>query len=147
MADYNARVGDDYCYDDPAGSFEYDLVYALEAGVRHTVNKALAKAIRPVKRHLLGFAEQQGWIPSSRPQGSEASSLFQSTHAPKGEKKTQAADFESLVRSLAKDHNYSTSSFTPKTKARDDSDCSVSAQTSDQGDDPPCKRKKKMHHS
>ncbi|KAJ1179324.1 hypothetical protein NDU88_004558 [Pleurodeles waltl] len=47
-------------------------------------------------------------------------------------------------RSLAKEHDYDASSSTPKTKAREELDSTSSAHTSDQGDDPP--RKKKTHH-
>ncbi|KAJ1116608.1 hypothetical protein NDU88_004814 [Pleurodeles waltl] len=60
MDAYDDQGGDEYYVDDPAGSFEHDRVYALDAGVRHTVNQALAQAIRPIKQHLIGFAEQQG---------------------------------------------------------------------------------------
>ncbi|KAJ1135246.1 hypothetical protein NDU88_001690 [Pleurodeles waltl] len=62
MAAHEDQGGDEYYVDDPKGSFEQDLVYALDADVRHTVNQALAQAIRPIKHHLIGFAEQQGWV-------------------------------------------------------------------------------------
>ncbi|KAJ1164302.1 hypothetical protein NDU88_004747 [Pleurodeles waltl] len=62
MAGFEDQAGEEYYSDDSAGSFEQDLVYALDAGVRHTVNQALAQAIRPIKHHLIGFAEQQGWV-------------------------------------------------------------------------------------
>ncbi|KAJ1099691.1 hypothetical protein NDU88_004790 [Pleurodeles waltl] len=62
MAGYEDQADDGYYLDEPGGSFEQDLVYALDAGVRHTVNQALAQAIKPIKHHLLGFAEQQGWV-------------------------------------------------------------------------------------
>ncbi|KAJ1096407.1 hypothetical protein NDU88_001549 [Pleurodeles waltl] len=60
---YEDRRGDEYYVDDPAGSFEQDLVYALDAGVCHTVNQALAQAIRPIKHNLIGFAKQKGGWP------------------------------------------------------------------------------------
>ncbi|KAJ1100057.1 hypothetical protein NDU88_005146 [Pleurodeles waltl] len=62
MAGYEDQASDEYYLDDSAGSFEQDLVYALDAGVRHTVNQPLAQATRPIKHHLIGFAEQQGWV-------------------------------------------------------------------------------------
>ncbi|KAJ1197305.1 hypothetical protein NDU88_001165 [Pleurodeles waltl] len=65
MAAYDDQGSDEYYEDDPSGSFEQDLVYALDAGVRYTVNQALAQAIRPIKHHLIGFAEQQEWVASS----------------------------------------------------------------------------------
>ncbi|KAJ1135271.1 hypothetical protein NDU88_001712 [Pleurodeles waltl] len=78
MAAYNDQLGDEYYVDDTVGSFEQDLLYALDAGVRHkdllyaldagvrhTVNQTLAHAIRSIKYHLIGFAEQQGWMAPS----------------------------------------------------------------------------------
>ncbi|KAJ1191601.1 hypothetical protein NDU88_000917 [Pleurodeles waltl] len=59
MAGYGDQAEDEYYFEEPAGSSEQDLVYALDAWVRHTVNQALAQAIKPIKHHLLGFAEQQ----------------------------------------------------------------------------------------
>ncbi|KAJ1132809.1 hypothetical protein NDU88_011110 [Pleurodeles waltl] len=57
MAGYEDQAGDEYYMDDSTGSFEQDLFYALDAGVHHAVNQALAQAIRPNKHHLIGFAE------------------------------------------------------------------------------------------
>ncbi|KAJ1181241.1 hypothetical protein NDU88_006449 [Pleurodeles waltl] len=62
MAGYEDQANDEYYLEDSAGSSEQDLVYALDAGVRHTVNQALAQAIRPTKHHLIGFEEQQRWV-------------------------------------------------------------------------------------
>ncbi|KAJ1191143.1 hypothetical protein NDU88_000459 [Pleurodeles waltl] len=75
MAAYDDQGGDEYYVDDPVGSFEQDLVYALDASVRHTVNQALAQAIRPIKHHLIGFAEQQGSVAPSVSQMVEDPSL------------------------------------------------------------------------
>ncbi|KAJ1166568.1 hypothetical protein NDU88_006967 [Pleurodeles waltl] len=55
MATYDDQGGDEYYVDDPVGSFEQDLVYALDDGVRHTVDQALAQAIRPIKYHLIVY--------------------------------------------------------------------------------------------
>ncbi|KAJ1214745.1 hypothetical protein NDU88_002362 [Pleurodeles waltl] len=46
MVGYEDQADDGYYLDEPAGSFEQDLVYTLDAGVRHTVNQALAQAIK-----------------------------------------------------------------------------------------------------
>ncbi|KAJ1123963.1 hypothetical protein NDU88_002430 [Pleurodeles waltl] len=68
VAGYEGESGKVTFYDDSVGSFEHDLVYACDAGVRHTVNAALAQAIQTIKHHLFGFAEQQGWVPQSSSQ-------------------------------------------------------------------------------
>ncbi|KAJ1101211.1 hypothetical protein NDU88_006283 [Pleurodeles waltl] len=83
MAGYEDQADDGYYLDEPAGSFEQDLVYALDAGVRHTVNQALAQAIKPIKHHLLGFAEQQGWVAPSGIQSIMEPSLSAGTQAAK----------------------------------------------------------------
>ncbi|KAJ1093710.1 hypothetical protein NDU88_006802 [Pleurodeles waltl] len=54
MAGYDDQAEELYYMDDTAGSFDQDLVYALDAVVRHSVNQALAQAIQPIKHHLLG---------------------------------------------------------------------------------------------
>ncbi|KAJ1120397.1 hypothetical protein NDU88_008567 [Pleurodeles waltl] len=146
MAAYNDQVGDDYYVDDPAGSFEQDPVYALDAGVCHTVNQVLAQAIRPIKHHLIGFAEQQGWVASSGPQIVEEPSLSVSLQAHKLDRNPHTADFGSLIRSLAKEHDYNSSASAPKSKTKRDLDSSSSAHSSNQGDDHLRKRKKKTHH-
>ncbi|KAJ1122986.1 hypothetical protein NDU88_001459 [Pleurodeles waltl] len=66
MAHYG-ETSEAFYYDDPKEYFEHDLVYALDSGVQHTVNKALGQAIWPIKQHLMGFSECQGWIPPSLP--------------------------------------------------------------------------------
>ncbi|KAJ1173170.1 hypothetical protein NDU88_005011 [Pleurodeles waltl] len=136
MAAYEDQGGDEYYVDDPAGSFEQDLVYALDADVRHTVTQALAQAIRPIKHHLIGFAEQKGWVAPSGSQMAEDPSLFGSSQALKPDKNLHAADFESLIRSLARDHDYNASS-TLKSKSKEDLASTSSDHFSDQGDDPP----------
>ncbi|KAJ1135045.1 hypothetical protein NDU88_001490 [Pleurodeles waltl] len=52
------------CEVGPSGpGCQQDLVYAPDAGVRHTVNVALDKATQTIKHLLLGFTDQQGWVP------------------------------------------------------------------------------------
>ncbi|KAJ1139406.1 hypothetical protein NDU88_005779 [Pleurodeles waltl] len=131
--------------DDSAGSFEQDLVYALDAGVRHTVNQALAQAIRPIKHHLLGFAEQQGWVAPSGIQTVIEPSLSGGFQTLKQSTNPHTADFESLIMAMDKEHAYNASS-SQKAKSREDLASSSSDHSSDQGDDPPRKRKKKFHH-
>ncbi|KAJ1135052.1 hypothetical protein NDU88_001507 [Pleurodeles waltl] len=63
MDGYEGESGKVTFYDDSVGSFERDLVYALDAGVRHTVNVALDKATQTIKHLLMGFTDQQGWVP------------------------------------------------------------------------------------
>ncbi|KAJ1122561.1 hypothetical protein NDU88_001047 [Pleurodeles waltl] len=83
---------------------------------------------------------------SSGSQIIEESSLFLSWQAPKQDRNPHTDDFESLIRSLAKEHDYKTSASTTKSKGREESDSSSSAHSSDQGDNPPRKHKKKTHH-
>ncbi|KAJ1153189.1 hypothetical protein NDU88_005951 [Pleurodeles waltl] len=144
MAAYNDELGDEYYVDDPAGSFEQDLVYALDACVRHMVYQALDRAIRPSK-HLIGYAEQQGWVAPSGSQMLEEHSLSGGSQALKQGRNPHTADFESLIRTLAREHDYNTSS-TPKSKSKNYLDSSSSGHSSDQGDDPTLKRKQKTHH-
>ncbi|KAJ1152393.1 hypothetical protein NDU88_005168 [Pleurodeles waltl] len=143
IAGYEDLADDGYHLDEPAGSFEQDLVYALDAGVRHAVNQALAQAIKPIKHHLLGFAEQQGWVASSSIQSIMEPSLSASTQATKQSHNPHAADFESLIRNMAREHEYNLAS---QKKAESDPASFSSEHSSEQGDDPPRKRKKKAHH-
>ncbi|KAJ1112181.1 hypothetical protein NDU88_000449 [Pleurodeles waltl] len=145
MAGYEDQTGDEYYMDDSAASFEQDLVYALDAGVRHTVNQALAQAIRPIKHHLLGFAEQQGWVPPLGVQAIEEPSLSGGSQSVKQSSNPHVADFESLIRAMAKEYDYKASS-SQKVKSREDLVSSSSDHSSDQGKNPPRKRKKKSHH-
>ncbi|KAJ1213709.1 hypothetical protein NDU88_001341 [Pleurodeles waltl] len=68
------------------------------------------------------------------------------SQAHKQDRDLHTANFESLIRSLAKEHDYNTSASTPKSRTRKELDSSSSARSSDQGDVPPRKRKKKTHH-
>ncbi|KAJ1141613.1 hypothetical protein NDU88_007941 [Pleurodeles waltl] len=131
--------------DDTAGSFDQYLVYALDAGVRHSVNQALAQAIQPIKHHLLGLVDQQGWVaPVGAPPIGE-SPFSASTQAAKQSSNPHAADFESLIRNMAREHDYNAGA---QKKAVSDpaSSSSSSEHSSEQGDVPPRKRKKKAHH-
>ncbi|KAJ1160601.1 hypothetical protein NDU88_001097 [Pleurodeles waltl] len=96
MAGYEDQAGDEYYLDDSAGSFEQELIYALDAGVRHTVNQALAQAIRPIKHHLIGFAEQQGWVAPSGVQTIIEPSLSGGSQSLQQSHNQDASDFESL---------------------------------------------------
>ncbi|KAJ1091719.1 hypothetical protein NDU88_004836 [Pleurodeles waltl] len=137
------QAEDVYYLDEPAGSFEQDLVYALDVGVRHTVNQALAQAIKPIKHHLLGFVEQQGWVAPSGIQPIVEPPLPVNTQASKQSTNPHSADFETLIRNMASEHDYNSGS---QKKAVSDPASSSSEQSSEQGDDPPRKRKKKAHH-
>ncbi|KAJ1202821.1 hypothetical protein NDU88_006616 [Pleurodeles waltl] len=72
-------------------------------------------------------------------------SLSGGSQALKQAKNLHAVDFESLMRSLARDYDYNAYS-TPKSKFTEDLVFTSSEHYSDQGDDPPRKRKKKSHH-
>ncbi|KAJ1169571.1 hypothetical protein NDU88_001464 [Pleurodeles waltl] len=134
MAGYEDQADDAFYLDEPARSFEQDLVYALDAGVRHTVNQALAQAIKPIKHHLLGFAEQQGWVAPSGVQSIIEPSLSAGTQTIKQSHNPHSADFENLIRAMIKEHDYNTST---QKKAMSDPASSSSDQSSEQGDDPP----------
>ncbi|KAJ1182924.1 hypothetical protein NDU88_008101 [Pleurodeles waltl] len=144
MAGYEDQADDGYYLDEPAGSFEQDLVYALDAGVRHTVNQALTQAIKPIKHHLLGFAEQQGWVAPSGIQSIMEPSLSAGTQATKQSHNPHSVDFESLIRNMAREHDYNTAS--QKKAASDPASSSSAGHSSEQVDDPPSKHKKKTHH-
>ncbi|KAJ1195191.1 hypothetical protein NDU88_004472 [Pleurodeles waltl] len=143
MAGYEDQADDGYYLDEPAGSFEQDLVYALDAGVRHTVNQALVQAIKPIKHHLLGFAEQQGWVAPSGIQSIMEPSLSAGTQATKQSNNLHSADFESL-RNMAREHDYNSGS--QKIATSDPASSASSDHYSEQVDYPPWKRKKKAHH-
>ncbi|KAJ1201938.1 hypothetical protein NDU88_005742 [Pleurodeles waltl] len=137
------RRGDEYYVDDPAGSFEHDLFYALDAGVRHTVNQHLAQAFRPIKHHLIGFAEQQGWMAPSGAQAITEPFLSGISQALKQGNNPHAADFESFIRSLARDHDYNAAS-SQKSKSKEDLASSSSEQSSDQEEESPAKVQKEV---
>ncbi|KAJ1114648.1 hypothetical protein NDU88_002883 [Pleurodeles waltl] len=144
MAGYDDQAEELYYLDDTTGSFDQDLVYALDAGVRHSVNQALAQAIQPIKHHLLGLVEQQGWVAPASAQPIGESSLSASTQASKQVTNQHAADFESLIRNMAREHDYNAGS--QKKAVSDPASSSSSEHSSEQGNAPPCKRKKKAHH-
>ncbi|KAJ1082166.1 hypothetical protein NDU88_002336 [Pleurodeles waltl] len=145
MAGYDDQAEELYYMDDTAGSFDQDLVYALDSGVRHSVNQALAQAIQPIKHHLLGLVDQQAWAaPVS------ASSMGDPSFAanPQPEKQfsnPHAADFQSLIRNMAREHDYNAGSQ-KKGVAVPASSSSSSEPFSEHEDAPPRKRKKKAHH-
>ncbi|KAJ1103170.1 hypothetical protein NDU88_000597 [Pleurodeles waltl] len=119
---------------------------ALDAGVCDTVNQALAQSIRPIKHHLIGFAEQQGWVAPSGAQAITEPSLSGSSQALKQGNNPHATDFESLIRTVVRDHDYNAAS-SQKSKSKEDLVSSSSDHSSDQGEDPPPrKHKKKSHH-
>ncbi|KAJ1171636.1 hypothetical protein NDU88_003496 [Pleurodeles waltl] len=90
MAGYDDPAEELYYMDDTAGSFDQDLVYALDADVRHSVNQALVQAIQPFKHHLLGLVEQQEMMRSNadcrdlvlRPVKSDVSNTLPACTAP-----------------------------------------------------------------
>ncbi|KAJ1128415.1 hypothetical protein NDU88_006794 [Pleurodeles waltl] len=141
MAGYEDQADDAYYLDEPAGSYEQDLVYALDAGVRHTVNQALAQAIKPIKHHLIGIVEQQGWVALSGVQSIIEPSLSAGTQSIKQSHNPHSVDFENLNRAMVKEHDYNAST---QKKAANDPASSSSDHSSEQGDD--SKRKKKSHH-
>ncbi|KAJ1163303.1 hypothetical protein NDU88_003763 [Pleurodeles waltl] len=143
MAGYEDQAEDLYYLDEPAGSLDQDLVYALDAGVHHSVNQALSQAIQPIKHHLLGFVEQQGWVAPAGTQPIGEFSLSMNTQPSKQNTNPHAVDFESLIRNMAREHDYNAGS---QKKAVSDPVSSSSEHSSEQGDDSPHKRKKKVHH-
>ncbi|KAJ1128298.1 hypothetical protein NDU88_006677 [Pleurodeles waltl] len=146
MAGYKGDSGEGTFYDDPDGSFEQDLVYALNAGVRHTVNVALAQAIQPIKHHLLGFAEQQGWMPHSRCQEELPFSRDPSSAS---DANPHQADFDQLLQALSMDHDYSSSpSLHPRDVSKEDYDSTASSQALEKDPDtPPRKPTAKSWHA
>ncbi|KAJ1174027.1 hypothetical protein NDU88_005851 [Pleurodeles waltl] len=134
MAGYEDQADDAYYLDEPAGSFEQDLVYALDVGVRHTVNQDLAQAIKLIKHHLIGFAEQQGWVAPSGFQYIIEPSLSAGTQSIKQSHNPHSADFENLIRAMGKEQDYNAST---QKKAASDPASSSSDLSSEQGDDPP----------
>ncbi|KAJ1194908.1 hypothetical protein NDU88_004193 [Pleurodeles waltl] len=143
MAGYEDQADDGYYLDEPTGSFEQDLVYTLDAGVRHTVNQALAQVIKPIKHQLLGFAEHQGWVAPSGIQPIMEPPLPVNTQASKQSTNPHSADFESIIRNMAREHDYNSGS---QKKAVCDPVSSSSEHSSEQEDDLPSKRKKKANH-
>ncbi|KAJ1127671.1 hypothetical protein NDU88_006066 [Pleurodeles waltl] len=144
MAGYDEQADDLYYIDDTAGSFDQDLVYALDAGVRHSVNQALVQAIQPIKHHLLGLVDQQAWAAPVGAPSLEDPSFAAGPQSAKQPSNPHTADFQSLLRNMAREHDYNAGS---QKKAVDDPASSSSDHSSEQEDAPPRKRKKKAHHS
>ncbi|KAJ1127313.1 hypothetical protein NDU88_005716 [Pleurodeles waltl] len=143
MAGNDDQAEDLYYIDDTAGSFDQDLVYALDAGVRHSVNQALVQAIPPIKHHLLGLVDQQAWTAPVGAPSLEDPSFAAGPQSAKQPPNPHAADFQSLLRNMAREHDYNAGS---QKKAVDDPASSSSDHSSEQEDAPPRKRKKKAHH-
>ncbi|KAJ1197063.1 hypothetical protein NDU88_000925 [Pleurodeles waltl] len=139
IAGYGDQAEDEYYFEEPAGSFEQDLVYALDAGVRHTVNQA--QAIKPIKHHLLGFAEQQVWVAPSGVQSIMEPSLSAGTQSIKESHNPHSADFVTLVRAMAKEHDYNAPT---QKKAASDPASSSSEHSSEQGDAPPVNSRRNL---
>ncbi|KAJ1184185.1 hypothetical protein NDU88_000995 [Pleurodeles waltl] len=145
MAGYDDQAEDLYYFDDTSGSFDQDLVYALDAGMRHSVSQALVHAIQPIKHHLLGLVDQQTW---TAPIGAPAlgdPSFSADSQSTKQTSNPHAADFQSLLRNMAKEHDYNAGSLKKAVDAPASSSTS-SGHSSEQEDAPPRKRKKKAHH-
>ncbi|KAJ1213132.1 hypothetical protein NDU88_000771 [Pleurodeles waltl] len=147
MASNEGESGEGTFYDDSVRSFEQDLVYALDAGVRHTINVALDQAIQLIKHHLLGVAEQQGGVPQSSSQ--EALLVSQDPTSSSSVANPKKTDFQQLVQSLNKGHGYSSSQLLHlRDESKEDSDSSSSSNNPDRdSDSPPCKRKAKSRHT
>ncbi|KAJ1191432.1 hypothetical protein NDU88_000748 [Pleurodeles waltl] len=143
MAGYDDQAEDLYYIDDTAGSFDQDLVYALNAGVRHSVNQALVQAIQPIKHHLLGLVDQQAWTAPVGAPSLEDPSFAAGQQSAKQPPNPHAADLQSLLRNMAREHDYNAGS---QKKAVDDPASSSSDHSSEQEDAPPRKRKKKAPH-
>ncbi|KAJ1187277.1 hypothetical protein NDU88_004055 [Pleurodeles waltl] len=145
MAGYDDQAEDLYYFDDTSGYFDQDLVYALDAGMRHSVSQALVHAIQPIKHHLLGLVDQQTWTaPVGAPALGDPSFSADSQPA-KQTSNPHAADFQSLLRNMAKEHDYNAGSLKKAVDAPASSSAS-SDHSSEQEDAPPRKRKKKAHH-
>ncbi|KAJ1084703.1 hypothetical protein NDU88_004849 [Pleurodeles waltl] len=143
MAGYDDQAEDLYYIDDTAGSFDQDLVYALDAGVRPSVNQALVQAIQPIKHHLLGLVDQQTWSAPVGAPSLEDPSFAAGPQSAKQLPNPHAADFQSLLRNMAREHDYNAGS---QKKAVDAPASSSSDHSSEQEDAPLSKRKKKVHH-
>ncbi|KAJ1135426.1 hypothetical protein NDU88_001866 [Pleurodeles waltl] len=145
MAGYDDQAEELYYMDDTAGSFDQDLVYALDAGVRHSVNQALSQAIQPIKHHLLGLVDQQAWAAPVSASTMGDPSLAANPQPEKQLSNPHAADFQSLIRNMAREHDYNTGSHKKGVDAPPFSSSS-SEPSSEQEDEPPRKSKKKAHH-
>ncbi|KAJ1172447.1 hypothetical protein NDU88_004294 [Pleurodeles waltl] len=123
------------------------LQESVQAGgvVGAEVSVALAQAIQPIKHHLLGFAEQQGWVPQS---SSQEELQFSQDTGSSSVANSHQVDFEQLVQALNKEHGYSPSqSLHLRVESKGDSDASSSSNSLDRDSDSPWKRKAKSRHS
>ncbi|KAJ1141624.1 hypothetical protein NDU88_007952 [Pleurodeles waltl] len=111
MAGYDDQAEDLYYFNDNTGSFDQDLVYALDAGMRHSVNQALVQAIQPFKHHLLGLVDQQAWSAPAGTPSLAGPSLSADTQSAKQSPNLHAADFQSLLRNMAREHDYNAGSL------------------------------------
>ncbi|KAJ1152118.1 hypothetical protein NDU88_004895 [Pleurodeles waltl] len=138
MAGYDDPAEELYYMDDTAGSFDQDLVYAFDADVRHSVNQALVQAIQPFKHHLLGLVEQQVWAAPGSASTLEDPSFAAIPQPEKQLSNPHAADFQSLIRNMAKEHDYNAGSHK---KGKEVPPLSSSSEpSSEQEDVPPRKR-------
>ncbi|KAJ1088747.1 hypothetical protein NDU88_001902 [Pleurodeles waltl] len=136
MAGYDDQAEDLYYFDDNTGSFDQDLVYALDAGMRHSVNQALVQAIQPFKHHLLGLVDQQAWSAPAGTPSLAGPSLSEDTQSAKQSPNPHAADFQSLLRNMAREHDYNAGSLKKAVDAPASSSAS-SGHSSEQEDAPP----------
>ncbi|KAJ1218533.1 hypothetical protein NDU88_006111 [Pleurodeles waltl] len=136
MAGYDDQAEDLYYFDDNTGSFDQDLVYALDAGMRHSVNQALVQAIQPFKHHLLGLVDQQAWSAPAGNPSLAGPSLSADTQSAKQSPNPHAADFQSLLRNMAREHDYNAGSLKKAVDAPASSSAS-SGHSSEQEDAPP----------
>ncbi|KAJ1109491.1 hypothetical protein NDU88_006851 [Pleurodeles waltl] len=104
--------------------------------MRHSVNQALVQAIQPIKHHLLGLVDQQAWpapagaLPMGEP------SFSADTQSAKQIPNPHAADFQSLLRNMAREHDYNAGSLKKAVDAHASSSAS-SGHSSEQEDAPP----------
>ncbi|KAJ1123583.1 hypothetical protein NDU88_002051 [Pleurodeles waltl] len=103
--------------------------------MRQTVNDALAKAITPLKHHLYGFAQQQGWLPPAGGLSDESTTL--------PPKEIHSEAFQKLAASLSSKHPCSMPAAPRSEELSDGSDASSSQESSKTDSHPPHKRKAK----
>ncbi|KAJ1214802.1 hypothetical protein NDU88_002413 [Pleurodeles waltl] len=113
--------------------------------MRHSVNQVLVQAIQPIKHHLLGLVDQQAWSAPAGASSMGEPSFSADTQSAKQIPNPHAADFQSLLRNMAREHDYNAGSLKKAVDAPASSSAS-SGHSSEQEDAPPRKRKKKAHH-
>ncbi|KAJ1180202.1 hypothetical protein NDU88_005424 [Pleurodeles waltl] len=107
--------------------------------MRHSVDQALVQAIQPIKHHLLGLVDQQAW---SAPVGALPMgelSFSADSQSAKQIPNPHAADFQSLLRNMAREHDYNAGSLKKAVDAPASSSAS-SGHSSEQEDAPPLVR-------